>query len=122
MFVEATLAVGEDRDEAVLASVRAFFDSSRRFTEWKWLEPGPAIGAVTGRTLATGGERMMVVARVARPGQTELEVTSASYPLYDWGQNRRNIQQLVRHLRESDLVVEIEVMISKHRLGGPKPK
>jgi hypothetical protein len=119
VFAKASLEVGGDRDGAVLPNVQSFFDSSGLFTDWKWLEPGPAIGAVTSRNFATGGERMMVVARVVPPGQTELEVTSASYPLYDWGRNRRNIQHLVEHLQESGLSVEIGSMISKHTLGGP---
>jgi hypothetical protein len=80
------------------------------------------MGVDMGRNMATGGETMLVDALGTGSGRTELDVTSASYPIYDWGRNRRNIQQLVDHLRESGLVVEIKSMESKYTLGGPKPK
>ena len=141
VWVKAIVTVTGDRDEAVLPTVQRFFGSNRRFQRWMWLMPGQTIIAGTttrtpsldmGRPLihrvdmsrnsATGGETMLVDALGTDSGGTQLDVTSASYPIYDWGRNRRNVQQLVDHLRDAGLVVEIESMTARHALGGPKPR
>ena len=129
MWTKTTLTVGVEQSDDVLLAVQAFFDANRRFGSWIWLEPGRSIGAgtVTDSKLhnvrhnpATGGERMKVDVRTLPPGRTELEVMSFSVPLYDWGRNRRNIQELVRQLQAAGLAVETGPMVSKHTLGGPK--
>jgi hypothetical protein len=142
VWVNAIVTVTGDRDEAVLPAVQTFLDSNRRFQRWAWLTPGqtivagtttktpspdrmgrhPGFGTDISRNIATGGETMLVDALGTDSGGTRLDVTSASYPIYDWGRNRRNIRQLADHLRDAGLVVEVESMTARHALGGRKPR
>jgi hypothetical protein len=119
MWTSAKVAVAGRSDGDVMTAVETYFES-RRFREWTWQEPGRSIAAATRFSMATGGEGMKVtVLPPSASGDTEVEVLSAAYALYDWGRNRRNIRKLVGELEQRGFRVEISDLASTHRLGGP---
>ena len=94
MWTTATLLVAGDRDREVLPGVHTFFESHRRFRSWRWIKPGESLCAgkaaegpwsVDWRNPVTGGESLTVQVQHGGPAATELQVTSVSYPIYDWG-------------------------------------
>jgi len=103
----------------VLEVVQQFIEVSAKFDRWAGLELESAIVVSTGYNRATGGENVRIVASQTAPG-TELAVLSQSWPLYDWGRNRRNLNLIAGGLRQAGMTIDEGPMTSRHRLGGPR--
>lgn len=112
--------MAEDQPEAVLNSVESYFNGERRFVDTEWLEPGRVLAGWTGYNISTGGEGVKVEVNAGDGNATTLvKITSFSRPIYDWGKNQKNVDSLVKHLRNAGFFFEITASEGKRKLGGP---
>lgn len=120
MWRQTTLSVGGDKRAEVTSVVQRYFETNRRFGITEWAEPGRVIAVSTRGNLWSGGEAIEVrVSEGADSSTTQVQVLSVLSAMYDWGKNRRNIEELLSYLLSAGIDFEITTTDRKYEFGGP---
>ena len=120
MWRRTTLSVAGDKRADVTNVVQRYFDTNRRFGISEWAEPGRLIAVSTRGNHWTGEQGIEVrVSEGADPSSTQLQVMSVVGAMYDWGKNRRNIEDLLSYLSIAGIEFETRTTDRKFEFGGP---
>ena len=120
MWRQTTLSVAGDKRAEVTSVVQRYFATNRRFGIVEWAEPGRVIAVSTRGNLWSGGEAIEVrVSEGVDSSTTQVQVLSVLSAMYDWGKNRRNIEDLLSYLLNAAIDFETTTTNRKYEFGGP---
>jgi hypothetical protein len=117
MWRRATVCLDRDLDRTIHL-LEACLDASWRIYAWAWVKPGHLLRVLPGAGPNPGVEEIAVEVVAADANRTELQVTSYSRVLFDFGTNRRRIERFVRDLERA----EARVVLGPMSAGRGRPE
>ena len=120
MWRRTTLEIAGDKRAEVTSVVQRYFETNRRFGIVEWAAPGRVIAVATRGNFWTDEQAIeVIVSEGAESSTTQVQVLSALSAIYDWGKNRRNIEELLSCLSLAGVNFKTTTTHHKYEFGGP---
>lgn len=111
------VAVFEGDAEELIQAVKRDLDSNKRVFDVHWSDDNSSVTAQI-RSRLTFGEEIAIQFESVTGGYVRIALSSASGPYWDWGANRRNIENLLDHLVDAGFSGDREPMVNEFRMGS----